>query len=56
MLDGEIQTRLERAGRDAGEGELLDFLPVLLNGSRARDAFVDERAEAFAECLLCHDP
>jgi hypothetical protein len=29
---------------------------VLLNGSGARDAFVDERAEAFAECLLCHDP
>ena len=56
MLDGEIQTRLERAGRDAGERELLDFLPVLLQGGGARDAFVDERAEAFAECLLCHDP
>jgi hypothetical protein len=29
---------------------------VLLDGSWAGDAFVDERAETLAECLLCHDP
>lgn len=50
----ELLAWLEGAGNNAVEGEVLDALSKVLLRGGIGDAFVDECAEALAECLLCH--